>query len=374
MLNGRYQEGQLGFQLSVPLGFRQGMAQVRNNQLLLARARAALEDMELEVSHLLSDAVAELESEYEIAQTQLNRRVAAGREVDAMEAAYDTGTVTLDRLLDAQRRRADAEVEYYRTVVNYNNAIKFVHFRKGSLLDYNNVVLAEGPWPNKAYYDAHQRARRRDASYIMDYGFTRPRVASKGPMPQLTGTAAVQTEEVVEGVGEGDVMFEGEFEPIPLGEPTTPAEETTPPAEATPSEGIDEPVQQLPIEPYIPSPLESLEDNPTPGGAAPSRSERPQLFEPTPPASNRAEPGTIETRRMPRRSTSARFRQPASKAASSATTESAVQQATHIEFVTEDEPKSSPRVSTAAAGKAKKEFKILDPASGEGAHVEVRFK
>mgnify|MGYP006961823076 CR=1 FL=1 len=35
-----------------------------------------------------------------------------------------------------------------------------VHFRKGSLLEYNGVYLAEGPWPAKAYFDAllHQRA------------------------------------------------------------------------------------------------------------------------------------------------------------------------------------------------------------------------
>ena len=285
LLNGRYQEGQLGFQLSVPIGFRQGMAQVRNNQLLLARARAALEDMELEASHLLADAVADLESEYEIAQTNLNRRVAAGREVEAMEAAYDTGTVTLDRLLDAQRRRAQAEVEYYERVVRYNEAIKFVHFRKGSLLDYNNVVLAEGPWPNKAYYDSLQRARRRDASYIMDYGYSRPRVVSKGAVPQMPGSAALAAEPPTEIVGEGEVIFEGEVVPqeAPPFEETMPLEELTPPQEATPPEAIEAPIEKLPLEPYIPSPLETPPANPSPGAeSAPSDRTKPP-FELSPP-------------------------------------------------------------------------------------------
>jgi hypothetical protein len=62
-----------------------------------------------------------------------------------------------------------------------------VHYRKGSLLDYNGVYLAEGPWPGKAYFDALREARKRDASMYLDYGFTRPNVISQGPYQQLTG-------------------------------------------------------------------------------------------------------------------------------------------------------------------------------------------
>ena len=72
-------------------------------------------------------------------------------------------------------------------MTNYAKAISQVHFRKGSLLEYNGVYLTEGPWPAKAYFDARRRARSRSAALYMDYGFTYPKPMSRGPYQQLTG-------------------------------------------------------------------------------------------------------------------------------------------------------------------------------------------
>jgi hypothetical protein len=104
--------------------------------------------------------------------------------VQAVQAQYQFQQVTLDLLLDAQRRRAEAESAYYRSLVDYNRAIMNVHYRKGSLLDYDGVYLAEGPWPAKAYFDAMRQARKRDAGLYIDYGYTRPNVVSRGPIEQ----------------------------------------------------------------------------------------------------------------------------------------------------------------------------------------------
>jgi outer membrane protein TolC len=185
LLHGNFQEWQFGFQGSIPIGFRRELATVRNQQLLLARERALTQDLELELTHQLTEAVRNLDVFHTLSQTNLNRRVASEREVEAVQAAYDAGTVTLDLLLNAQRRRADAEAAYYRSLVDYNRAIAQLHFRKGSLLEYNGVFLAEGPWPGKAYFDAHRRARARDAAYFLNYGFTRPAVFSRGPVAQF---------------------------------------------------------------------------------------------------------------------------------------------------------------------------------------------
>ena len=91
LLDGDYQNWHLGFQASIPLGFRKEMAGVRNAQLALARERAILNEMELEVSHQVAYAIRDLESSLAIAQTDFNRRVAAAREVEAVKAAYETG-------------------------------------------------------------------------------------------------------------------------------------------------------------------------------------------------------------------------------------------------------------------------------------------
>ena len=83
---------------------------------------------------------------------------------------------------------ADAETSYYRMVIDYNVAIMNLNYRKGSLLEYNGITLAEGPWPTKAYFDANTRAAERDAGHYVNYKITEPRVISRGAYPQIQGT------------------------------------------------------------------------------------------------------------------------------------------------------------------------------------------
>lgn len=219
LTGGQFQEWQLGLQLSVPLGFRQELSAVRNHELILARERALLQDLELEVSHQLGDAIRNVDLYYSLTETNFNRRVAAEKEVQAVQAAYDANRVTMDLLLQAQQRRADAESQYYRSLVNYNRAIMGVHYRKGSLLDYDGVYLAEGPWPGKAYFDALRQARKRDASMYLDYGFTRPNVMSRGPYQQPPGCQeGCQVEgpyEMMPGDGSMPEMMQPQPQPQP---------------------------------------------------------------------------------------------------------------------------------------------------------------
>ena len=189
LTGGDFQEWELGVQFSMALGMRNGLTGVRHHQLLLARERAVLQDMELEVSHDLTNAIRDVDLNYQLTQTYFNRRVAAEDEVEAVEAVYQSGRTTFDLVLQAQQRRAQAESDYYRALSDYNRAIMRVHHRKGTLLEYNGVYLAEGPWPRKAYFDALRRARQRQASVTMDYKYTRPNVISRGPHEQITGSA-----------------------------------------------------------------------------------------------------------------------------------------------------------------------------------------
>lgn len=184
MTSGAYPSWHLGLQFAVPFGFRREMAGVTAAQLALTRERKLLQDQELELSSQLADAIRELVQNYTVAQTNYNRLLASLREVAAVQARYDAGTTTIDQVLDAQRRKAEAESEYYRTLVDYTLAVTQVHLRKGSLLEYNDIYLAEGPWPAKAYFDARRRARHADASRFINYGFTQPRIVSQGPISQ----------------------------------------------------------------------------------------------------------------------------------------------------------------------------------------------
>ena len=187
LANAEFRDWNMGLVFSMPLGLRKELSTIRNQQLLLTREKNILQDQELELSHQITDAVRVLDLQYHLMQTNFNRRMASEQEVEAVNVAYQAGTVTLDLLLQAQQRRSDAEAAYYRSLVDYNRAITQVHFVKGSLLEYDNVFLAEGPWPGKAYFDAHRLARARDAGVYMDYGFSRPNVFSTGPIDQQAG-------------------------------------------------------------------------------------------------------------------------------------------------------------------------------------------
>ncbi|MFM7516812.1 MAG: hypothetical protein ACKO3V_07710, partial [Pirellula sp.] len=64
-----------------------------------------------------------------------------------------------------------------------------VHMLKGSLLEYNNITLEEGLWPEKAYWDSSERTRERSAGRSLPSGASRPSLSSRGELPQNLGTA-----------------------------------------------------------------------------------------------------------------------------------------------------------------------------------------
>jgi hypothetical protein len=224
----------------MPIGFRRENAGVSNAQLLLAKKRAKLQEAELELSHQLAYAVRDMEAAQVLSETNFNRRIAAQRQVDAVAAAWETGTINIDVLLDSQRRLAQAESDYYRSVINYNKAIMQVHYRKGSLLEYNGVYLAEGPWPGKAYFDARRRARSRDAATYIDYGFTQPRVFSAGAYQQNEHSPTGYFGEDLKKLKMNE-SARPETIPAPEGQPQFPTDAPVEPAPPTPVEPTVQP-------------------------------------------------------------------------------------------------------------------------------------
>ncbi|MHB8864880.1 MAG: TolC family protein, partial [Pirellulaceae bacterium] len=192
LTSGNFQEWQMGFQFDVPIGFRREFAALRNAELQVARERALLDEQEFRISHDLSEAIRSTERAFQLMKTNLNRRVAAQDEVQALRARFRTGFEQLDVLLQAERRLAESTSDYYRSLVDHSLAVRDVHFAKGSLLEYDGVSLTEGPWSSKAYGDALERSRH-FADRIVDYGLERPRPISRGPYLQHQGTPVPHT-------------------------------------------------------------------------------------------------------------------------------------------------------------------------------------
>lgn len=186
LVEGNFQEWQLGLEFSMPLGRRKAYAAVRNAELQLARERILLAEQEREVTHDLSNAVADKDRAFAVVETSYNRRLAAMEQLSSVQAAYDADNAPLNLVLDAQRNLADAESHYHRSLVEYMLAVKNVQFEKGTLLDYSEVYLSEGYWPVQAYQDAADRAALRSRPLRMDKVMKDTPIVNEGNFPQLT--------------------------------------------------------------------------------------------------------------------------------------------------------------------------------------------
>jgi hypothetical protein len=120
----------------------------------------------MEVGHELAAAFQEVEYWYQNTQTNYNRREAAVDNFNAVRTEFDVDRKPLDLLLQAQNRLTIADIAFYRSLVEYNKSLAGLQMRQGTLLDYNNIHLAEREWVPDAKVDAKERAWAR--RYALD--------------------------------------------------------------------------------------------------------------------------------------------------------------------------------------------------------------
>lgn len=170
-----------GLQFSMPIGLRAARMQLHNIELQLVKAKAGLSAQEQDINHDLAEAVQRIDAAYKIAQTQLDRKIAAVKRVEATLALYEVGArdeqnqgVTLDLVLRAQASNAAAEIAYFNSLIAYNKAITEFHWRRGMLLEVDGIHLTEGEWDDQAKEDAMNRAWERSYGKPAEYLSTEP--------------------------------------------------------------------------------------------------------------------------------------------------------------------------------------------------------
>ena len=194
LTGGDYQEFGARLEVTPPaFGARRQHANIQGSRLQISKSIEELKDKELFLVHELSTAWRLMESHFIAMKQNFDWWQANEDEIRIYNVRIAEGNVTdlaqvLDALLRAEQRRAQAETQYHQAVTEYNKSIVNVHYLKGSLLDLNSVSLQEGQWVDKAYWDAQERAREREAGIYMDYGYTRPSVVSRGPVEAGTLT------------------------------------------------------------------------------------------------------------------------------------------------------------------------------------------
>jgi len=156
---GQYQEWQAGMELTFPVGLRAASNAVAHARLLLNREQAVLNETELRISHSLSDAVRRIGLTHNLLETNYNGLLANRRRYEAVDVRNRAIRSDNFFLLEALRQVVNSEIEFYRSLSDYNLAIRDLHREKGSLLAYSGVTLAEGPWATGAYRDAYEMGR-----------------------------------------------------------------------------------------------------------------------------------------------------------------------------------------------------------------------
>jgi outer membrane protein TolC len=159
VLEGDFQEWQAGLELAYPVGMRQAGAALAHARFNLARDCARLKEQELRISHDLSNAARQVARSYELVLSNFNRQDSVQAQVEALQARYERGLDNINFLLQAQQQLSTSQSGYFRSLTDYQLALRDFHREKGSLLNYNQVGLSEGAWPAPAYQDAYERGR-----------------------------------------------------------------------------------------------------------------------------------------------------------------------------------------------------------------------
>lgn len=158
MYTGDLQEWQLGLEYNLPVGFRRAHAAVRNAQLGLSREVEVLREQERQVHFGLSNAMNECTRSFDNMILQEKRLKSIVAQLNALNLKREKGEKPeLDVELETHRRLLDARLRFHQAQVEYQLALRNVHFEQGTLLAYSNIRLSESISGSEAYADGDLR-------------------------------------------------------------------------------------------------------------------------------------------------------------------------------------------------------------------------
>jgi outer membrane protein TolC len=141
LMRGQQVSWNMGVEFSVPLFLRAERAQIRQTELKLVKARRALEQQEVEVSHELHASLQAMERWSKQMGIQAKRLEASKRRVLAASADYEAGRTSLDLLLRSQQSLAIAETARHRALAEHSKALLDLKYRAGDLLQSHFVQV-----------------------------------------------------------------------------------------------------------------------------------------------------------------------------------------------------------------------------------------
>jgi len=139
----RFFDWTVGLELRVPIGNRARIAAHERTRLERAQALTQREDTRQQVLLEVSAAVRDLAAAEEAILATRAAREAAEQTLNDQQANLAAGAALVKDLLEAQRDLADATVREMESMAAYMISLANVERAKGTLLDYNNMRVAE---------------------------------------------------------------------------------------------------------------------------------------------------------------------------------------------------------------------------------------
>jgi outer membrane protein TolC len=145
--NGR-SEWELGLHMQIPIGFREGYAEVARARLQIAQRMAFLHDQEAKLIFSLQRSYRDLVQFREEIQTRKSQQEAAARQLKVRLQKWTSGGAeSIDLILRAQRNWVDAVRDEQVAVCNYKIALSDYERQKGTILRSRQIMIADGRLP-----------------------------------------------------------------------------------------------------------------------------------------------------------------------------------------------------------------------------------
>ncbi len=204
LAEGRFNDWELGLRAEIPIGFREAHAEVQKSKLRLGQTVAFLQDQEEKLALDLQHSYREVIHTHRQIELRRAQRQAAATRLRAQHRAFVEGEAgATDLLLRAQREWADTLAEEQAAIFRYNVALIDFERKKGTIMEYDHVGIAEGELPACAQSRASEHIRERDRAIKPLAALHEAGRVSEVPASRCTETWV-------------EMCYEGQPEPIPV--------------------------------------------------------------------------------------------------------------------------------------------------------------
>jgi len=198
-MSNQFNTWQVGLRLDVPIGYRDAHAAIRVSRLNLYRSYVQLKDSERKALLGLREEYAKLKEHQRLIEIQQAAYRASEKQLEIFKVRQDIDerAATLEQELNAQRTSSTALASYFRSIADYNSTLARWQFAKGSIMEYDNVNIAEGPLPPAAAARAAEHMRERTVALVL-------RKRSEGEF--LPGTYDINRGPAVDVLPQGEAL------------------------------------------------------------------------------------------------------------------------------------------------------------------------